>query len=182
MNNVVPRAVRLESSFAYLVYRSARLLRYDFACLMAERGLEATQEQWFILNKLAEQPGQSQTELCDGVFIDRPNLTRMLMTMERNGLLHRDSDRDDGRKLLVSLTAKGIALHARIRDAVLARRERLFDGLTQKDLQQLRHVLSTLEANITSMRDAQNADGKEPGRPSAPSRKGAASQSSDADE
>jgi MarR family transcriptional regulator for hemolysin len=139
--------LQLEDSFAYLIYRSARLLRYHFARFAESQGLDISQEQYFILNKLAGKPQQTQTELGDGLFDDRPNMTRMLAAMADSGWLRREADSADGRKVRVSLTRKGATVHRRLHDAVLAERRRLFAGLTGRDLHELKEILSTLEKN-----------------------------------
>ena len=143
-------AVRLEDSFAYHIYRCARLLRYQFAHYTSRLGVEVSQEQFFILHKLAERPGQSQTELGDELFSDRPNLTRMIATMERNGWLRREGDPKDARKLRVSLTAQGAAVLGRIEGSVMEERKRLFAKLTKKDLAELVRLAAQIEANIAS--------------------------------
>jgi DNA-binding MarR family transcriptional regulator len=139
--------LQLEESFAYLIYRSARLLRFHFARFAEGLGLEVSQEQYFILNKLAGKPEQTQTQLGDGLFDDRPNMTRMLSGMEVSGWLRRQADPEDARKVRVSLTRKGAAVYRKVHDAVVAERRRLFVGLTGRDLDELKHILATLEKN-----------------------------------
>jgi len=142
-------AVRLEDSFAYHIYRCARLLRYRFTHFASGLGVEVSQEQFFILHRLREKPGQSQIELGDALFSDRPNLTRMIATMERNGWLKREGDPADARKLRVSLTAQGTQLIGRIEAAVLEERKRLFAKLTKSDLAELVRIISQIETNIS---------------------------------
>jgi DNA-binding MarR family transcriptional regulator len=144
---MLPKPLRLDDSFAFLVYRSARLLRYHFARFAESHGLDISQEQYFVLNKLAEKPEQTQRELSDGIFDDRPNMTRMLSAMELSGWVRRQGDPQDARKVRVSLTRKGAAAYRRLHAAVLAERRRLFVGLTSSDLENLKHVLGALERN-----------------------------------
>lgn len=146
-------AVRLEDSFAYLVYRSARLLRYHFIHFTARLGLEISQEQFFLLNKLGESPGLSQTELGDGHLGDRPNITRMIATMEANGWLRRKVDPLDARRFQVSLTRKGALVHRRLSDAIGGERARLSAGLTAADLADLKRILAKVDANVVGLLD-----------------------------
>lgn len=141
-------ADRPEDSFAYGIYRSARLLRYHFIHYTTALGIEISQEQFFILNKLGENPGQTQTQLGDGLLSDRPNMTRMIATMEANGWLRRDDDPHDGRKFRVSLTRKGALILRRIHESIGDERSLLSSGLTQTDLQDLRRVLDKVEKNV----------------------------------
>ncbi len=143
-------AIRLEDSFAYHIYRCARLLRYHFTRHTADLGAEVSQEQFFIMHKLSEKPGQSQTELGDEIFSDRPNLTRMIATMERNGWLRREGDPADARKLRVSLTAQGAQVLGRIKDTIPDQRKRVFAKLNKNDLAELVRIIGQIEANIAA--------------------------------
>lgn len=146
-------SVRVEDSFAYLVYRSARLLRYHFIHFTARLGLEISQEQFFLLNKLGESPGLSQTELGDGNLADRPNITRMIATMEANGWLRRKVDPLDARRFQVSLTRKGALVHRRLRDAIGGERARLSAGLSAADIADLKRILAKVDANVVGLLD-----------------------------
>ena len=146
-------SLRLEDSFAYIVYRSARLLRYHFIHFTARLGLEISQEQFFLLNKLGESPGLSQTELGDGNLADRPNITRMIATMEANGWLRRKVDPLDARRFQVTLTRKGALIHRRLRDAIGGERARLAAGLSATDLADLKRILAKVDANVVGLLD-----------------------------
>lgn len=139
---------RLEDSFAYSIYRSARLLRYHFIHYTAALGIDISQEQFFILNKLGQNPGQTQTQLGDGLLSDRPNMTRMIATMEANGWLRREDDPHDGRKFRVSLTRQGSLILRRIHESIGEERAQLATGLTPTDLADLRRVLDKVEKNV----------------------------------
>ena len=145
--------LRVEDSLPYLVYRSARLLRYHFIHFTAQLGLEISQEQFFLLNKLGESPGLSQTELGDGNLADRPNITRMIATMEANGWLSRKVDPLDARRFRVSLTRKGALVHRRLREAIGGERARLAAGLTPADLADLKRILAKVDANVVALLD-----------------------------
>ncbi len=146
--------LQVEESFGYLIYRSARLLRYHFNHFSAELQIEMTQEQFFIINKLGKNPDQSQTELGDDMLADRPNMTRMIAAMEAKGWLRRKVDPTDGRRFQVSLTRKGTLIHQKIRDAIGAERSRLTAGLSERELADLRRILGKMEQNVMGMLQA----------------------------
>jgi MarR family transcriptional regulator, transcriptional regulator for hemolysin len=141
--------VRITDSLAYHVYRCARLLRVHFMAMGAREGMEITQEQWFVLNKLAWEDGQTQTALGDSIFSDRPNLTRILATMENNGWIRRVTDSEDARKTRVHLTVTGRKLEERFAALVPEARKRLFKNITKDDLETVMRVLEQMETNIT---------------------------------
>lgn len=139
--------VELEDSFAFLIYRTARTMRVDFLRAAAAHGFDLTPEQWFVLNKLRHQPGQSQVELSNHIFADRPNMTRILGTLERRGLVRRSPDPEDGRRLQVFLTSRGRSLHDGFNEVVQNERESLFEGLGDRDLATLKRIVGVLERN-----------------------------------
>src|SRR5687767_9387601 len=129
------KSARIVDSLAYRVYRCARLLRVHFMSMGTREGLEITQEQWFVLNKLAWEDGQTQTALGDSIFSDRPNLTRILATMENNGWIRRVTDSEDARKTRVHLTASGRKLEERFAALVPEGRRKLFKNISKEDIE-----------------------------------------------
>jgi DNA-binding MarR family transcriptional regulator len=144
------KSVRIVDSLAYRVYRCARLLRVHFMTMGASVGLPITQEQWFVLNKLGWEDGQTQTALGDSIFSDRPNLTRILATMENNGWIRRVTDSEDARKTRVHLTASGRKLEERFAALVPEARKTVFRNISTEDIETVMRVLEQLEANITA--------------------------------
>ncbi|MEL6547668.1 MAG: MarR family transcriptional regulator [Myxococcota bacterium] len=138
----------INDSVAYHIHRTARLLRAHLLRRIRELGLDATPEQWFILNKLHARDGQSQSELADDIFADRPNITRMVDGMERQGWVTRRPDQEDGRRKLVFLTRSGRATAEKIASMAAVERAVLFSGLSTEDLAATRRLLSQLEQQI----------------------------------
>ncbi|MEZ4317468.1 MAG: MarR family transcriptional regulator [Myxococcota bacterium] len=139
----------LHASLAFRIHRLQRLLRRQFLRKAEEAGMAMTPEQFFLLRKLVERDGQSQTELADDALQDRPNLTRMLRELDARGLIARREDPDDARRRLVHLTRAGQDLH----DAFVARvveptRDSLFAGLDPGDVATVHAVFDALEARI----------------------------------
>lgn len=115
----------------------------------ADSGIEITQEQWFVLNKLAQADGSSQVDLTEDIFADRPNLTRILATMERRGLVRRVADPEDGRRMRVYLTDDGRKMENGFSEIARRERRRLFAGISKEDLETTKRVLARIEENAT---------------------------------
>jgi DNA-binding MarR family transcriptional regulator len=143
--------LELEDSLAYVVYRSSRLLRVQLLGLLAEAGHDLSPEQWFILHKLSIAGGRSQTELGEAIFSDRPNVSRMVVALERKGLVVRTTSPEDERTKLLNLTALGAEVSAEIAERVRAERKRTFRGLSQQELDAAITTLKKLEANVASL-------------------------------
>lgn len=147
-NKSAGAAVQLEGGFAYRIYRCARRLRMHFRALAEQADVDLSQEQWFILNRLAHKDGLAQGALGDAVLDDRPNLARHIASLEERQLVRREADALDGRKYCVHLTAEGRLLHDRFAAVVPQARLRLTRGLTKDELATAIRVLTQLEDNI----------------------------------
>lgn len=69
---------------------------------------EASMREYDVLYTLAK--GDGPMRLCDlqsGVLLSQPALSRMVDRLVQRGLLERETDPDDGRAVLVSLSAEG---------------------------------------------------------------------------
>jgi MarR family transcriptional regulator for hemolysin len=86
--------------------------------------------------------------LARAVGIEGPTLTRHLDQLEAAGLVRRVPHPDDRRAVRVEPTEAGLALHARMLEVVIAFNRRLTTGLAEDDLERLRVLLETLEANV----------------------------------
>jgi DNA-binding MarR family transcriptional regulator len=150
-NNLAPRPLRIEDSIAYRIYRCARLQRKQFHQLATSLGIELSQEQWFVLNRLMHEDGLSQGSLGDAVLDDRPNMARLVAGLEARGLLRREADALDGRKHSVSITAAGRRLHDRFAALVPGARAATLKGVDKEDLAITMRVLARLESNTESL-------------------------------
>ena len=133
------------------VGRAARLLDDGMERLFAEYGL--TRASWDVLAALrrAGEPQRlSPTQLYRALMRTSGAMTNRLNGLERDGVIRRVPDPDDGRGLLVELTAKGRRLVDRVADAHLANERRMLEGLSPARQRQLagllRELLLSLEA------------------------------------
>lgn len=77
------------------LYRNEKLKEYGLG------GVHHT----YILN-IYRNPGVTQDELADLIFVNKSNVTRQLATLEKNGYVTRTPSSTDKRKLLVYPTEK----------------------------------------------------------------------------
>ena len=140
----------IRDSLAFTIARYARLQRRGFSELALAHGLDLSQEQWFILNRLRREGPRPQSELSDAIFADRPNLTRILQTMERKNFIARRHDHEDARKWIISLTRIGNAVHDQMAAAASAERKRLLGGIAPAEIATVHNVLLALEERLTA--------------------------------
>jgi DNA-binding MarR family transcriptional regulator len=142
--------VDINDSIAYRIYVTNRLLRRSFLAMAERWGIELSPEQWFVLNRLAWNDGRAQGELGEAIFADRPNLSRLIAGLQKKGLLRRQPDPDDGRRMLVYLTAEGRRVHDAFAAGVDGVRAELFAGIEPDELRAAMAVVDRIRDNVVA--------------------------------
>jgi DNA-binding MarR family transcriptional regulator len=116
--------------------------------LRAEGGLSYVQFQ--LLARLADAQGRlTMTQLADGVVYSRSGLTHQAGLLERAGLITRGPHPDDQRAILVTITADGRALLARVLPGhIQVTRRLLFEPLTEDDLHHLGDIMTRVRDHM----------------------------------
>ena len=68
---------------------------------------DVTEQQWRILRVLLEHGASDAKSVAERACLLFPSLTRMAIAMETRGLISRKPDETDGRRLVLTITAKG---------------------------------------------------------------------------
>ena len=100
------------------------------------------EQKWRVLRVVGESGPLEQTAIANAACLLLPSLTRILRTMETEGLLMRTIDATDRRKSIVAITDAGRALilaHLAESNALFARLEAQFGS------EKLDHLLDLLE-------------------------------------
>ena len=143
-----PDPGRLDDALAFMIHRTARLLRYSLLHFFKKNNLDITPEQWFLLYRLWEGDKRPQFELADPAIDDRPNITRLIDSLEKRGLVERQSDPEDRRRFLIALTPDARKLMNNLLPKVIEERERLFGSFSEGDRRTLQRVLNKIEGTI----------------------------------
>lgn len=107
-----------------------------------------SEQQWRILRVIQESGQIEQTAIAKAACLLLPSLTRILRSMETEGLVSRKNDVIDKRRTLVTVTADGDALiqrHAERSAAIMAKLETEFGRKKLNRLLDLLEDLSEIE-------------------------------------
>ncbi|MFE5478122.1 MULTISPECIES: MarR family winged helix-turn-helix transcriptional regulator [unclassified Nocardia] len=102
------------NSLGYVINHLARLMEQALRDRIAGHGV--VPGQFAQLLALYEEEGISQLQLCEKVRIDQSTMAHTLKRMERDGLIQRTADPQDGRRALIYLTDRS----RRLRTALIA--------------------------------------------------------------
>lgn len=100
--------------------------------------------------RLAIDEGMTQTQLADALCVDASTVTKTLARLERDGVVVRRPDSDDGRVSRVYLTAQGRRLLKPVIEVWKQAEELLVKGLTRAEREQLRQLLLRVSANLST--------------------------------
>ena len=96
--------------FAVLNGRVSAAINRRLVTDFKEEGIDITPEQLTVLSLLWKQDRVTQQELCNITFKDKPNMTRLIDSLEEKGLAKRTLDESDKRNNLIVLTPEGKAI------------------------------------------------------------------------
>src|SRR3954464_15875156 len=119
---------KLDHSYGLLIARLALIHRTRLSDYLSEYNLYVGQEM--LLKCLWNQDGLSQKEIADLMGIQAATATRMVIRMERSGLVQRRTDPDDQRVSQVYLTDLGRSLQGAVEEGWLAIEQEILKGFS----------------------------------------------------
>jgi DNA-binding MarR family transcriptional regulator len=112
-----------------------------------------------VLIALRDGRASTQRDLARFARIEQPPMAQMLTRMERDGLIQRTPDPDDGRSSRITLTA---AAEARLPDAIstlLRGNREVLQDFTDEEVQTLIDLLERLITNLDRMAKTEGSPG-----------------------
>ena len=101
-----------------------------------------------VLLALFDSDGPTQAELARELAVEQPTMASTLARMERDGLVERRPDRDDGRRARVHLTERSRALRVPLIDAARGVNRRAVRGLSAEQRSVLYQAVARATANL----------------------------------
>jgi len=122
----------------------ARRLQKNFK----ESGLDITIEQWSVLYHLWKEEGQSQQQLCERTFRDKPSITRLVDNLEKSKLVKRVASKNDRRSNLIFLTNDGKILEEKTMEVANRTLNEALEGVTNSQIEVAKTVLQMVYDNL----------------------------------
>jgi len=110
--------------------------------------IDITIEQWSVLYHLWKEDGQSQQQLCDATFRDKPSITRLVDNLEKLKMVKRIAAKDDRRKNLIYLTKEAQELEERTVAVANQTLNESLSGVTGGNIEIAKMVLQKVYDNL----------------------------------
>jgi len=105
---------------------------------------DLTIPEWRIIAVLGRRPGLTAKEIVDATEMDKVAVSRAVTRLKSNKRVAARADRNDARRQILSLSAEGENVHARIAPIALAAEEKLLAALDARERTQLDALLDRL--------------------------------------
>jgi DNA-binding MarR family transcriptional regulator len=123
----------------------ARRLQKNFK----ESAIDITIEQWSVLYQLWKEEGQSQQQLCETTFRDKPSITRLVDNLEKSKLVKRVASKNDRRSNLIFLTKEGKTLEEKTLEVANRTLNEALEGVTNGQIEIAKEVLQLVYDNLS---------------------------------
>ena len=134
--------------WGYSIERTAKRMKQVFQRMLKATGAGITVDQWVILQLLSEKEGLSQLEIAENTNKDAPTVTRIIDLLCKKDLCKRQPDLQDRRRYSICLTPAGKSKVKEVLPIVRDFRKQGWEGLTEKDLNQLMRTLDIIYKNL----------------------------------
>ena len=105
--------------------------------------------EWTVPTTVYKGKIQQQSDLIQYLALEPGAISRTLTKMEQKGLIRR-SYRENERGKFIELTEKGLQLRQALEEQVNAHRQRVLQGISVAERQQLKKVMSALQKNLAA--------------------------------
>lgn len=144
-----PIELPFESSVGYQLRMANRATQRYLQSKIEPYGV--TPGMWYFLRALWQEDGLTQRELSRRIGTMEPTTLTALIAMERAGLITRERDDADRRKLNVLLTAQGHALKEVMMPFAIEVVERATAGFSAEDKVRFLRYLATVQSNLAEV-------------------------------
>ncbi len=136
----------LQTFFPYLVRIFYRAVSGSISDIyLSETGLGPP--EWRIMVVLGPYRSMSAGEIVDNSSMDKVTVSRAIKKLTTAGLIRRDIDGNDRRRVALKLTQEGIEMWDLLIPLVKEREQQLLDGLSSEERRQLVELMAKVRTN-----------------------------------
>jgi MarR family transcriptional regulator for hemolysin len=139
----------------YLINRAARLMLRLADIRFRPLGLGVASFPVLSMLRTGQKLAQKELALC--ARIEQPSMAQLLSRLERDGMIKRSPDPDDGRSSLISITRKAMGILPEVDAAVDDGNELAVAGMSDDEVKTLIDLLQRLIGNLERAAEREQA-------------------------
>ncbi len=132
----------------YLIYQAQRAIHQMINQSFQKAGLPLVIEQWPVLMEVFHANGLSHQQIAEKTRKDKTTLTRLIATMERNGMVECRVDPADKRRKLVFYTSKAALCRDSIEAVLRTMNQQVLNEINSHEEEVFRKVLGQIFENL----------------------------------
>lgn len=136
-----------EDTVGFLLWDANRAMNREFSDRIARHGV--TLGLWPFLRALWEMDGLTQRELSEKVRMKGPTTVAALNKLEDKGLVRRQSNKNDARKINVFLTPEGRKIYRKVIPEVETVNRQVLSELTEKEQVAFKDMIRRMRNSVT---------------------------------
>ncbi len=109
---------------------------------------DITVDQWLLIENLYKHKKTTHNELARNTSKDITTISRIIELLVKKGLVKREADVQDRRKVYLQLTPEGVEKYKDVKSLVYDMRKIGWKTLTEADYAELTRILDTIYANV----------------------------------
>ena len=139
---------KIDGSPGFLLHQAFFRMKHSLFLAFKKKGFSITHEHWSVLRLLWKEDRLSQARIAEKLKKDRPNITRIVDVLVKNGYAKRTIDPDDRRIQNVSLTRKGKSIQETLTESAMDVLDQAFAGVSQEDYDTFMNILNKVIQNL----------------------------------
>ncbi len=137
--------MKIQETVDYQIRGTLFAMRRMYNLLAAENG--TTQGVAYVLINVPKE-GVAATRIAPMMGMGATSLSRLLKTMEDDGLIYRKKDEEDKRMVYIHLTNAGKKLRRKVRQVVIDFNQKVMPQLNQDEINSFVKVCSTIRKEV----------------------------------
>lgn len=140
----------LDNIIFYHIEKAIKSYRQFAQMRIKQAGIHLTIDQWLVLQVLHNEPEIQLKDLAAKVFKDNASITRIIFLLEKNDYIRKASHKEDGRRVLLSITKSGRKAMEQAGSIVLQNREHALKGISIKSIHDTIQTLNKISSNCSA--------------------------------
>ena len=136
-----------EDTVGFLIWDANRVMNREFSDRITRHGV--TLGLWPFLRALWERDGLTQRELSEQVRMKGPITVAAVNKLEERGLVNREENRNDARKINVFLTPDERKVYRKVIPEVEAVNRQCLDALSEQEQAEFKSVIRRVRNTLT---------------------------------